>query len=184
VDISGPFQFTDYGVLTTQGTTALGGTLQLNLIDGFVPTAVNSFDILRANGGLTGAFANVANGQRLATSDGLGSFLVNYGPGSPFNPNHVILSAFMAGVPGDFDHDGDVDGTDFLFWQRGDSPNPNSSTDLALWRTNFGAGASAATSAAVPEPAAAWFAITAMGLASASRKVGLCDERPKSAFRQ
>jgi hypothetical protein len=167
VDISGPFQFTDYGVLTTQGTTALGGTLQLNLIDGFAPTALNSFDILRANGGLTGAFANVANGQRLSTSDGLGSFIVNYGPGSPFNSSQVVLSGFITGIPGDFDVDGNVDGNDFLIWQRGDSPNHGNAADLVAWRVNFGA---AAASGAVPEPSGEWIALAATGLACAVRR--------------
>jgi hypothetical protein len=49
--------------------------------------------------------------------------------------------------PGDFDSDGDVDGRDFLVWQR----NP-SVGDLADWQANYGAGTlGAATS--VPEPA-------------------------------
>ena len=52
--------------------------------------------------------------------------------------------------PGDFDLDGDVDGSDFMVWQRGGSPNPVSSADLALWKANY-ATAVAATGA-VPEP--------------------------------
>jgi hypothetical protein len=56
------------------------------------------------------------------------------------------------GRPGDFDSDGDTDGDDFLAWQRGQSPNPLSSTDLAAWRTNFGAGATTPVVTAVPEP--------------------------------
>lgn len=39
---------------------------------------------------------------------------------------------------GDFDEDGDVDGRDFLAWQRGQSPDPLSPTDLASWQTNYG----------------------------------------------
>jgi hypothetical protein len=55
---------------------------------------------------------------------------------------------------GDHDNDGNVDGHDFLAWQRGESPDPLSSIDLADWRTNFGAPFPAATtSTAVPEPA-------------------------------
>jgi enediyne biosynthesis protein E4 len=52
--------------------------------------------------------------------------------------------------PGDFDGDGDVDGRDFLVWQR----NP-SVGDLADWQANYGAGPLAATSVAVPEPTGA-----------------------------
>jgi hypothetical protein len=39
---------------------------------------------------------------------------------------------------GDFDHDGDVDGRDFLVWQRGGSPTPFSASDLANWQSNYG----------------------------------------------
>ncbi|MCA9259886.1 MAG: hypothetical protein KDA61_11830, partial [Planctomycetales bacterium] len=38
---------------------------------------------------------------------------------------------------GDFDGDADVDGHDFLFWQRGLSPTPLSSADLGDWQANF-----------------------------------------------
>jgi hypothetical protein len=47
---------------------------------------------------------------------------------------------------GDFDNDGDVDGRDFLVWQR--DPHVG---DLADWQENYGAGA-LASAAAVPEP--------------------------------
>ena len=52
---------------------------------------------------------------------------------------------------GDFDFDGDVDGNDFLIWQRGGSPNGINSGDLADWQAGYGAPITA-TSAAVPEP--------------------------------
>jgi hypothetical protein len=39
---------------------------------------------------------------------------------------------------GDFDSDGDVDGADFLGWQRGASPNAGSAADLEDWQTKFG----------------------------------------------
>ena len=54
---------------------------------------------------------------------------------------------------GDFDGDGDVDGADFLAWQRGESPDPLSATDLQNWEASYGGGSSiAAATAAVPEP--------------------------------
>ena len=52
---------------------------------------------------------------------------------------------------GDFNQDGKVDGSDFLLWQRGGSPNSLGAADLAEWQANYGAPVSAAT-AAVPEP--------------------------------
>lgn len=54
-------------------------------------------------------------------------------------------------LPGDFNGDGDVDGRDFLSWQRGESPNSLSSSDLSDWQNNYGPGTFAAITA-VPEP--------------------------------
>lgn len=61
------------------------------------------------------------------------------------------LTVAGSSTPGDFDGDGDVDGRDFLIWQRGDSPVPLSAVDLADWQTNYGDGAPAALTV-VPEP--------------------------------
>lgn len=152
VEIGGPSQITDFAVLTVEGTASLGGNLQIALTNGFSPTNLSSFDILRADGGLTGAFANVTNGQRLTTSDGAGSFLVNYGPGSPLGSAGVVISDFRQTIKGDFDLDGDVDGNDFLVWQRGGSPNHGNVADLVAWRVNFGSSGVAKASVAVPEP--------------------------------
>jgi hypothetical protein len=57
-------------------------------------------------------------------------------------------------MAGDYDSDNDVDGSDFLKWQRGESPNNGSAADLALWRAHYGEVDSATgISATVPEPA-------------------------------
>jgi hypothetical protein len=68
--------------------------------------------------------------------------------------------------PGDFDNDGDVDGHDFLSWQRGESPHPLSAADLADWQANYGSIVSVSEAAtgrtAVPEPTTAL--LTAIGI--------------------
>ena len=53
------------------------------------------------------------------------------------------------GLPGDFDLVGEVDGSDFLFWQR--DPSVGS---LAVWEANYGmvASLSAVSATTVPEP--------------------------------
>ncbi len=62
--------------------------------------------------------------------------------------------AFTTGSesPGDFDFDGDVDGRDFLIWQRGESTNgPLDAGDLADWQANYGETPDL-SSITVPEP--------------------------------
>ncbi|TWU29675.1 hypothetical protein [Bythopirellula polymerisocia] len=60
------------------------------------------------------------------------------------------VGMLAAGTNGDFDFDGDVDGRDFLIWQRGGSPNGTGIGDLALWQGQYGSPLVAAT--VVPEP--------------------------------
>jgi hypothetical protein len=82
----------------------------------------------------------------------------------------------------DFDGDDDVDGQDFLIWQRGvgvgttqpaGDANFNGSVngqDLAVWKSQFGPAATP-VAAAVPEPAAALLgAIAAIGLTRLRRR--------------
>ena len=82
-------------------------------------------------------------------------FEVRAAGGSVANPASYSL-AWDVDVPesrpGDFDFDGDVDGFDFLKWQRGESPSPLSVTDLTDWQNYYGAPPLTAASTAVPEP--------------------------------
>jgi T5SS/PEP-CTERM-associated repeat protein len=165
VEIGGTAASTQYDRVTVHGNAVLGGNLQLSMLDSFVPSSADRFFIFEANNFLgptsvTGAFANVANGQRLTTSDGLGSFLIHYGAGSAFDPDQVVLSNFLStdGLPGDFNHDGTVDAADYVVWRKGLGTVPTQE-NYNIWRNNFGrtagSGASAAGSgsAAAPEPA-------------------------------
>jgi len=73
---------------------------------------------------------------------------------------HFAELDLFAGIDGGFDSDSDVDGADFLSWQRGESSgrlvngdlNP---AELADWQANFGQDTASASAAAasVPEPA-------------------------------
>ncbi len=65
-----------------------------------------------------------------------------------FNYNLIV----QQGIPGDFDGDGDIDGRDFLAWQRGESLNPYSAEDLADWHSAYNVGLLQSTQTAVPEP--------------------------------
>ena len=87
-----------YSTLMEAGdqTLALGGNLTVNLEAGFRPAPGTSdvFTVLTSNQPLAGAFANVAPGGRLATLDGGGSFVVHYGPSSPWGASSVVLTDF------------------------------------------------------------------------------------------
>ena len=72
--------------------------------------------------------------------------------------------------PGDFDGDGDVDGQDFLVWQRGETPENGSPAELASWQLAYGGGSLAASSSAVPEPASVLLVISALGFMSGARR--------------
>lgn len=72
-----------------------------------------------------------------------------------------IFQVGSAGPNGDYDNDGDVDGNDFLIWQRGGSPNGTTPGDLAAWQDNYGTPLVASV-ASVPEPASAILALAAI----------------------
>jgi hypothetical protein len=95
-----------------------------------------------------------------------------------FDDFDMLIDNFMVEVIGsnepaddnaDFDGDGDVDGQDFLTWQRGlgltnqsptagdaDGDGNITATDLNIWIAQFGQGSTAVT--AIPEPATALLA--------------------------
>jgi peptidyl-prolyl cis-trans isomerase A (cyclophilin A) len=82
-----------------------------------------------------------------------------------FNSEAVVINdvAVLNLPDGDYDFDGDVDGEDYLVWQRsfgsttdvaadGNGDAIVNSLDLALWMNNAGATSLAATVSGVPEP--------------------------------
>lgn len=93
IELGGNVQGTDYDYLQVGGTATLAGNLSLTFINGYawIVDSTKTFTVL-TSAGLTGAFANIGNGQRLITTDGLGSFLVTYGSGT----NSIVLSQFQA----------------------------------------------------------------------------------------
>jgi hypothetical protein len=81
-----------YDNVSVTGTAALGGLLNVTLVNGFVPSASGTFTILSA-AAVSGSFTNVAFGSRVTTTDGLGTFLVSH------VGNTVTLSAFIQTGP-------------------------------------------------------------------------------------
>lgn len=78
--------------------------------------------------------------------------------------DNVTLSPVLPTGDADFDGDGDVDGVDFLIWQRGfevgstlaegdaDGNSVVNDADLTVWQNQFGQAAMSATVISVPEP--------------------------------
>jgi uncharacterized protein (TIGR03118 family) len=108
------------------------------------------------------------NGVSLGDSNAL------YFTAGPIEDTHGLFGSLRASSPrlaGDFDGDHDVDGTDFILWQRGQSHVPLSGVDLARWRSGFG---SASPSVLAPEPSAilqTW-AAGVVAWASSRRRTG------------
>ena len=97
MELGGLQRGSGYDALDVGGTATLGGaTLMLDFISGFDALAQGGqqFTLLNAAGGIFGSFANVADGQRLNTAGGQGSFLVRYG-----NGQGLVISDYVAVVP-------------------------------------------------------------------------------------
>ena len=102
------------------------------------------------------------------------------GDSDPCSLNTLVAFELSPNPTPDFDVDGDVDGRDFLAWQRGfgtsigailsngdaDRDGDVDTEDLAVWSAAYGSASAAATM--VPEPAA----ISAIVLASLAGIVG------------
>ncbi len=186
IEIGGLSAGSNYDLVGVTGTALLGGELQLALIGSFVPTAANTFTVLNA-GGIVGVFSNVTTGQRLTTLDGNGSFRVNYGAGSAFNNNQIVLDAFqVVALPGDYNGNNVVDAADYVVWRKG-LGTTFTQNDYDVWRSHFGQTAGSGSSAiafadgAVPEPGV-WILALVCPAATASlrrrrsRKIVVCAE--------
>jgi T5SS/PEP-CTERM-associated repeat protein len=141
IELGADDAFETVAPLQASGLIIVEGDLTVTLANGFEPQLGDVFPLLYAGDHRSGIFSN----ENLpALSAGL-KWELNY------TPNSASLTV-AEGSDGDFDGDGDVDGRDFLLWQRGSSPDPRSTEDLADWQTNYGVAPLASSSVAVPEP--------------------------------
>jgi T5SS/PEP-CTERM-associated repeat protein len=154
----GGSNFEQYGLLDVTGQASLAGTLTVELVDEFAPSEGDIFDILFAYDGISGSFETV----QLPGLSGALQWQINYIT-DVFEAGLVQLEVIsQSTLAGDFDFDGDVDGRDFLLWQR----NPEVG-NLADWQNNYGTSGLNAAVTAVPEPASL---VLLMGLASGFRR--------------
>ncbi len=157
IEIGGLVAETLFDVLIVDGSVALGGTLDVSLVDLgsglFDPQLGDTFEILTASDGLSGTF------ETLLLPAGYDWFV-------KYNTNSVELVTSLAG---DFDFDGDVDAADLTSWQGDFGSGSNDGADFLAWQRNFGTGLS--TVASVPEPKSMALLLAACGLLLATRKL-------------
>ncbi|MEM8945856.1 MAG: PQQ-dependent sugar dehydrogenase [Planctomycetota bacterium] len=146
----------EFDQLLVGGVAMLAGTLDVDLLNGFVPQAGDSFGFLAASGGAGGVFDTLD--------------LPVLGPNLEWvlNPGGVTVSLFVnSTLQADFDNDGDVDSDDLGALQtnfglaggagraQGDADGDLDvdGTDFLLWQSQFdGTAASSAAPGSVPEP--------------------------------
>jgi hypothetical protein len=139
-------------LLATAGFGALSGGVTADFVA--TPLPANFFDPLASSISFNFAGFDIVSMSGIPSSGILsltdmtlgGTPTLVSGVNSPTNSAGTIGSVNLTSLPGDFDHDGDVDGRDFLVWQRNTSVG-----DLAEWQGSYGAPLVAAV-AAVPEP--------------------------------
>lgn len=128
--------------------------------ESFVMLSLNlEIDLALASPGVFDVLLSPQGENSLSTISGPQTFSVTTG---------TLTLTTMPSLLGDFDLDMDVDGVDFLHWQRGDSLVPISATDLTDWQNSFGISHSDNTILSpriIPEPGSfALLAITLPGI--------------------
>jgi hypothetical protein len=99
IEIGGTAQFADYDSLESTSPITLGGTLEVSLVNGFVPIPGNLFTIVFAGGGVDGDFDSE---QGLVIGNGLGFRLMIGG-------QDVVLETVFEDCDNLIDDDGDGD---------------------------------------------------------------------------
>ncbi len=124
--------------LSVTGQALLDGYLNIDIDGPFIPALGNTFNILTASAGVFGTF-NLVDISGMPA--GL-TFHLNYLPNAV--QLQVVSTPFFSA---DFDHDGDVDATDYGIWknafglnQLGDANGDGKSdaADYTLWRNQLG----------------------------------------------
>ena len=177
-EIFGP-DATDADLLTIDTTATLDGTLQMwrsiALGDPYEPVAGDSWEILRADGGITGQFDHVTTWPT-PLADGL-FWHIEYD-----TVGNRVVAHVLEFLDADFDIDGDVDGNDLTIWQAGygsgtlhsqgdaDLDGDVDGQDFLTWQRQFGSAVQVVANVAVPEPACGWLAVVTLLLIAVTRR--------------
>jgi hypothetical protein len=203
----------DTGAITLGNTSGVAFDVDLYRIrsasNSLTPSAWSSFDDLNQDGGVWTELAGTAGkvsegafGESTVLSSGMTAISLGNLYNTTIDAKDLVFEYHIAGTPAsslyagavsyttggaadaDFDNDGDVDGSDFLTWQRnvgngsatptqGDATGDGNvnGADLAAWRQQFGPGGGSTPAAqAVPEPTTLGMTLLA-GIAAALSSV-------------
>jgi autotransporter-associated beta strand protein len=165
--IGGTFAGINFDQIQVGGNAAVGGILSVQLFNGFAPALNQTFQFLTSVGNVSGAFSTMSL-PALGTGK---AWQMVYGPHSL---SLTVVAPGSVIIPGDYNHNGVVDGADYTLWRdslgsttslAADGNNDGSidAGDYDIWKANFGHTSSGSgSSAAVPEPAAALLLISAV----------------------
>ena len=92
IEIAGLVPGIDHDVLRVSGVATLGGALEVSLLQSFAGLETSTFTFLTAQS-VIGTFNGIADGDRIFTVDGSGSFLVDY------TSDAVLLTSFQTTAP-------------------------------------------------------------------------------------
>jgi hypothetical protein len=159
----------DFDRMNLTGAALLDGTLELALINGYVPNFGDTLDILSATGGVTETFASV---QQPATMPAWLEFDLVYSP-------TLVQLVVVPRLLGDYNQNGVVDAADYTVWRDtygalaiefsgadGDGNGTIDAGDYDVWRAHFGetaGGGSGQVTGAAPEPTCLVLAFLACG---------------------
>jgi hypothetical protein len=177
IELGGTTPGTHFDSLQITGGANLDGTLDVSLIDGFVPGPGDSFIILNAAAGIVDTFAT-----EILPAVGGGLLLeVEYGA------EDVVLNT--VGVLGDYNLNGIVDAADYTVWRdslgqmgttlaaNGNRNDRIDAGDYDVWRAHFGqiagSGSAANANAAVPEPSTLWMLLAGILTMSSRRRAAM-----------
>ncbi|MGI9428197.1 MAG: hypothetical protein ACR2NM_06035, partial [Bythopirellula sp.] len=160
VELEGLLPGSGYDTYVVTGDVTLtGGTLDVRLLGDFSLGADQQFDILSIGGSVYGSFVGLGQGALVGSYGGQDLF-INYFSG---DGNDIALMTEAPSMPGDYDSDGDIDGADFLKWQR----DNGAAEGLSDWQENYGNPPVAVQ--IVPEPTTSALAFATLCLAMLRR---------------
>jgi hypothetical protein len=177
MELGGTAPGSGHDQIQASGLLALGGTLKVELINGFTPTSGQSFNLFD--------WASVAGTFSSLSLPALSGLAWNT---SQLYTNGILSIINVDGIVGDYNNNGVVDAADYVVWRNNIGTTnilPNDPTGGTIgnvqydtWRSHFGqiAGSGAGVrsdsqeSAAVPEPTTLWLAMLGAAAILAARR--------------